>query len=99
MTDEPPRIIDSSEVLSYAIVPEDVVFAARSYIFVDGVRLGRVPGIAIVQQLDQERALLMLYLDDDWNSIAAVDGVSVASLKAMAELDYPGIETFWKDLV
>ncbi len=98
----PPPVLASTRVLEYAIVDETVVFTGRLHLYVDSVRLGPVPRLAICQSFDSDE-LWLFYCDDEWQTIGAQawnspdDGQtgSIEDVKRSAENYYSGISSRW----
>lgn len=95
----PPPVVDSGRVLSYAIVPDDLAFIQRNTLFVNSVPMGRVPCLAIIEQLS-DGDVLLLHCDADWyaNGAAGTPSHSIDDLKASAERSYPGLAAHWVDV-
>jgi hypothetical protein len=100
--DVPPEKIDSCKVLAYAIVPAEVPFTDVLCLIVGGVRLGRVPRLAICEW-DYRPILMLFHCDDEWNSLG-VQGWempspnrprTVADVVAQTERYYPGLGAAW----
>jgi hypothetical protein len=75
---------------------ESIVHTARSTLYVDGKLLGRVPRIAICQSPDTPETLL-LFCDEEWNSLGVVACASIDEARKRAESEYQGIATKWID--
>ena len=97
MANAPLPLIDCGRVLAYAIIPDEIPFTDRLSLFVDGVLLGRVPCLAICEQLN-DGAFLLMHCDDEWLSLGVTGGMSVEYLKEIAEKNYPGIAALWVDV-
>ena len=91
----PPPVLDGGRLLCYAIVDETVVHTGRSTLYVDAKPMGAVPGLAIVQQ--ETGAVLLLFCDEQWNSIGVVECPSLPEAQKRAESEYRGLSTKWVD--
>jgi hypothetical protein len=85
-------------VIAYAIVGEDIPYTERNPIFVDGKLLGRVPRLAICENLGGEMGVLLFHCANDWSVLAASGGSTVEEEKRRAESNYPGVTALWAHL-
>jgi len=98
----PPEEIDSCAVLAYVDVPDELEFTDVLSLFVGGVRIGRVPKLAICEW-DHRPILMLFHCDDDWNSLGVHTWErpssdrprSVADVIARADHYYPGLRSRW----
>ena len=94
----PPPILHSARVISYAIIPDSVDFMARGALLVDGVSVGRVPRLAIAENLGEDIGPLLLHCDAHWAVLGVSGAATVDATKRLAERNYPGIGAHWVDL-
>jgi hypothetical protein len=100
---KPPPIIGDARVLEYAVVGE-AVFTDTLCLYVNGVRLGAVPCLAICESFDTDE-LSLLHCDEEWDikgiqawRRSADDVSSVEEVKRRAERYYAGISSKWLKL-
>ena len=101
---KPPPIIGDARVLEYAIVG-DALFTDTLCLYVNGVRLGSVPCLAICESFDRDE-ISLLHCDDEWEvegiqawrKSAGADVSSVEEMKERAEEYYSGISAKWLKL-
>lgn len=94
----PPPVMDCARVLAYAHVDPVLPFLARTSLYVDGTLLGRVPALAICQNLSPDGALHLLHCDENWNVLGASGGRTVEETMQVAEQNYPGLAKDWVHL-
>lgn len=63
-------------------------------LYVNGKPLGTVPCLAICQDIETKEALL-LFCDDQWNSLGIASCASLTEAKERAEREYRGVSTKW----
>ena len=98
---KPPPVICNARVLEYAVTGE-AVFTDALQLYVDGVRLGAVPGLAICESFYSDE-LLLFHCDEDWGVLGiqawkkseGPDVSSVEQVKSRAEIYYAGISSRW----
>jgi len=98
---KPPPVICNARVLEYAVTG-DAVFTGELQLYVAGVSLGAVPGLAICESLNCDE-LLLFHCDDDWDVLGiqawkkseGPDVNSVEQVKSRAEKYYAGISSHW----
>jgi hypothetical protein len=93
----PPPVLDSARVVAYAIVPDDIEYTARCSLSVNGELLGRVPRLAICENLSEPKNLMLFHCDESWNVLGVSGAGSIEDIKRSAEINYPGIGQHWKD--
>ncbi|CAN5467597.1 hypothetical protein BH10PSE3_BH10PSE3_28430 [soil metagenome] len=91
----PPPVIDAARVVAFATIGLERAFNAEKLLFVGGVQLGRVPGLAIVEGLD-DKDFLILFCDEQWQSVGIVEAKSIADAKDRASAFYPDIRDVWQ---
>jgi len=104
LTMKPPPIIGDAHVLEYAVVG-DAVFTGTLCLYVNGVRLGAVPCLAICESFDRDE-ISLLHCDEEWDvegiqawrRSASADVSSVEEIKKRAERYYSGISSKWLKL-
>jgi ClpX C4-type zinc finger len=89
----PPPALEGARLLAYAIVDGTVTHAGNSTLCVDGKLMGAVPCLAICQQ--KAEAVLLLFCDEEWNSLGVVECSSLVEAKKRAESEYKGLSTKW----
>ena len=101
---EPPdSILEDADVVAFAAVPASAVFTGRLHLFADGVRIGRVPNLAICQP-HNERGLFLLHCDESWDMVAiqtwngpGVERImTIEAMKIEAERYYEGLMPSWR---
>ena len=98
---KPPPVICNARVLEYAVTGE-AVFTGELQLYVDGARLGAVPGLAICESFNSDE-LLLFHCDEDWDVLGIEawkksEGAVVSSVeqvKSHAEIYYAGISSQW----
>ena len=95
----PPTVLCFARVLAYAIVDELVVFTGKGQVYVEGEPLGRVPCLALCQNVaPDEDEIMLFHCDEQWNVLGVSGGeTSLAAAKAVAEITYRGIAAKWVD--
>lgn len=91
----PPPVIDTAKVIVFAIVGPEHVFNTEKALWVGDVRVGRVPKLAIAEGLN-DTGFLILFCDEQWQSIAIVDAKSLDDAKLRLSAFYPDIEGAWQ---
>lgn len=94
----PPMVLACTRVLSYVFIPETIPYVARTTLYVDGMAIGRVPRLAIGENLSEGNLLHLFHCDDHWNVLGASGAQTLDETKALAERDFPGIDAHWVDL-
>jgi len=94
----PPPVLDAARVLAYLIVPDSFAYVGASTLFVDGKALGRVPRLAVCQNLCADNDFLLFHCDSEWNVLGAGGATSATEARAQALRNYPGLEHGWVDL-
>jgi len=91
----PPPVIDSARVLHYAIVDKSIPFRTETKLYVGGVLLGRVPRLAICENLGKNIGVLLFHCNNKWEVLGTSGSDSVAATRQLAERNYPGIGKKW----
>jgi hypothetical protein len=91
-------VLDCARVVAYALVADDAPFTSRHMLYVDNRPLGRVPRLAVAVSLRADAEVHLFHCDQEWNVLGCSGGESVASTKAQAEANYPGISKHWVDM-
>jgi hypothetical protein len=94
MIEKPPPVLGNARVLEHAVPDESVTYSGRSSIFVGDEELGRVPCLAICEDLKDKR-ILLLFCDHEWDVLAAATFESRVAAKDRAERIYPGLSSRW----
>jgi hypothetical protein len=90
----PPPLIGTARLLEYAIVDRSIMFTGSQRLYVDGELLGRVPRLAICQEMSSGDTLLFR-CDRNWNVLAVSGSGTAAQVKATAERAYEGLSKKW----
>jgi hypothetical protein len=92
----PPPALDCARVIEFAVIDKTVHFEQQGCLIVDGKIVGRVPNIAICQNLD-ESTLMIFHCDADWNVLGIqADYRSLQEAKSKLEKSYVGLApTAW----
>jgi hypothetical protein len=93
---EPPAILDSAQVILFAILDASVRYTGRSYVMVGGVVVDPAPRLAICRNLHDDDILLFL-CDDDWNVLGAGGYGTVEKARERAESAYSGVGQKWQE--
>ena len=95
----PPPVLCFARVLAYAIVDGSVEFTGRQHVYVDGTLLGRVPCLALCQNLGpDDDEIVLFHCDDQWEVIGVSGrGTNLPDAKAAVENGYRGIAAKWID--
>lgn len=92
----PPPVISCARVLEYAFLDDTVQYTGRQKLYVGQELLGAVPCLAICKNLaSPEQDVLILYCDEEWNSLGASGAASIEEAKNHLENAYAGIENKW----
>ncbi len=101
MNSNPPPIIDSARLLTFAHNDGDVEFTDRINLFVgekDSMeRLGEMPNLAICADYATPKEILLFFCNDEWASQGVIAFASVEEAKLKAERGYRGISKKWKE--
>jgi len=102
VSETPPPVLDRSFVQEYARLDAGVPWNRQTRLYVDGVLVEWVPGLAIALSLDAQGRpvadeFLLLHCDNDWNSVGVIVVTSVDEAKRVAEHRYPGSGGLWLD--
>src|SRR6266404_6227603 len=95
----PPPVLCFARLLAYAIVDESVVFTGKRQVYVEGKPLGRVPCLALCQDVaPDEDEIMLFHCDEQWNVLGVSGGeTDLEAAKADAEVAYRGIAAKWID--
>ena len=93
--ESPPPVIDAARLICYAQTEQGIDFTGRICLLVDGVRVGRVPRLAICKNLCDPGDFLLLFCTAAWESVGAIGANSLESLLIKAEVGYSGISALW----
>jgi ClpX C4-type zinc finger len=92
----PPPALDYARVLAYAVVDDTVEWTGRQRLYVNDELLGRVPHLAIGQNLSVTRdEFLLFHCNEKWEVLGVVPRDSVSEIRDTAERWYRGIEEKW----
>jgi len=104
---QPPLVLASARVIAYAILDDQTEYTGRTLIVLgqlddpsgESARpLGRVPCLAICENLAEPRNVVLLHCDQSWDVLASVSVDTVEGGKAEAERNYPGVGRRWRQL-
>jgi hypothetical protein len=97
---KPPPVICNARVLEYAVTDE-AMFTGKLQLYVNGVVLGAVPGLAIGESFNCDE-LLLFHCDEDWSVLgiqawkkSEAPDLSVEQVKSRAEKYYANISSHW----
>lgn len=93
----PPPVLNGARVLTYAAIDDSVIYVGRAILHVDGELLGAVSQLAICQNFSA-KTVLLLYCDDEWNSLGVTECGSINEAKERSEVEYRGVSTKWLDM-
>jgi hypothetical protein len=91
----PPPVLDCTCVIAYAHVDPSIPYLAKTALYVGGNLLGRVPALAICQNLAAPLDTLLLHCSEQWNVLGVSGAESVESAVLSAEINYPGLRAQW----
>ncbi len=92
---QPPRLLASALLKAFAILDSSVTFKNRTNVFVDGKPVGRVPALAICQQIE-DTEFLLCYCKDDWEVLGASAFNTLEAAMNRAEVEYEGVSNIWE---
>jgi hypothetical protein len=91
-------VLQSSRVIAFAIVPDDLQFTGRSQLYVADVLVGRVPRLAICENLGEDIGPMLFHCNEAWDVIGTSGATTIEETKLLAERNYPGIHKHWQSL-
>jgi hypothetical protein len=99
---KPPPIIGNGRVLEYAVVG-DAMFTGALCLYVNEVKLGAVPCLAICESFNGEE-LSLLHCDEEWDVLGiqawkiaeGEEPISIKEIKNRAEKYYAGVSSKWE---
>jgi hypothetical protein len=91
---EPPAILDSCQVLVYALVDEAVTYTGKSLVFHDGRKVDPALHLAIALNLFEDDFLLCR-CNDVWDVLGVSGHTSLDEARHSAERAYRGISAKW----
>jgi len=92
----PPPVIDSAQVIAYAVVDRTVRWTGRQVLVVGGKSLGPVPRLAICKNLFGElKDFLLFHCDTRWNVLGVAGAPTLRECKLRSELWYEGLSKRW----
>ena len=94
MSEKPPKILDSAQVLFYAILDSSVIYTGKAPIYYNGKLVGPVPRLAICGTYEPD--ILLFYCNDNWEVLATGGHPSIESAQQHAETQYQGVSKKWK---
>jgi hypothetical protein len=89
-------VLDSTQVLEYAMLDDRVKYSGHSHLLVDGKEVGPVPCMIISRNLS-DSAIFLMHCGRDWTVWGVAPYPSVADAKRRAETIYPGVSKCWID--
>lgn len=93
----PPPVIHSARVLSYAFV-DDIPYRKHGRLLVGDTEVEAVPRLAIAVNLGKDIGPLLFHCDEEWNCLGTSGAATLAAVKKLAELNYPGVASRWVDV-
>jgi len=93
----PPPVISNCRVLAYAVVDESVHWVDRQLLFRGDKSLGRVPRLAIGENIPNRirDEVHIFHCDEHWEVLFDLEQESLEKAKARMERDYHGISEKW----
>jgi hypothetical protein len=92
----PPPVLDSAQVIAYAVLDKSVIWTGRQSLFVDGEPLGSVPRLAICRNLfGDPKDYLIFHCDNRWNVLGIASAPTLRECKVRAENWYEGVSRCW----
>jgi hypothetical protein len=97
-TTPPQRMTLNDKILVWYAVLDDSIGYAEGHksLFVDGEPVGKVPCLAICQNVQNNEVFTLYFCDQDWKLLAIVECKSVDAAKRKAETIYPGSSALWR---
>ena len=93
---KPPPVIDSAQVIAYAILDQTVRWTGRQVLYVGDELLGAVPRLAICRNLFGElQDFLIMHCDNRWNVLGVVSAPTLRESMQKSERWYEGISKHW----
>ena len=90
----PPPVLSCARLLEYAVRDDSVGYAGRTFLFVGGKEVGRVPCLALCEDKSVSAVAVLLFLYDEESSDLGCSGFgSVTEARDWAERTYPGISS------
>ena len=93
-TVKPPPVIDCARVLHYVVVDRSMGYSGPTLLFVGGAAMGRVPRMAIAEDIGPA-GVLLFHCKPNWRVLGSSAHASVADAKKRAEEIYPGLSSHW----
>lgn len=94
----PPPVINSARVVEYAIIEDADPFTGSGAIYVSDKLLGRVPRLALCENLGTDLGPLLFHCDEAWSVLGVSGGETFEDARQRAERRYPGVSSKWKRL-
>jgi hypothetical protein len=91
----PPPVLSCARVVAYAHIAPSIPYFQRNRLYVNNDLLGRVPALAVCQNLGPDSDTLLLHCDEQWNVLGASGAESTEAAIQLAERNYPGLESHW----
>lgn len=90
----PPAKLANARTVEYAVLGDNPDYFGDGSIFVDGEEFGPAPCLAICQELQGSRFIL-LHCDRDWNVLSVSTHPTVKDAEKHANKIYPGVTEKW----
>jgi hypothetical protein len=84
--------------MAYAHIDSSILFQGTTRLYVGGNLLGRVPALAICENLGPQPDILLFHCDDDWNVLGSSGAETIDGAIQLAERNYPGLTPRWVSL-
>jgi hypothetical protein len=91
----PPPVLDCARVIAYAHIGPSIPCLAKSLLYVGGNLLGRVPALAICENLGTDLGPLLFHCDGQWNVLGSSGAETIEAAVLAAERNYPGLQKHW----
>ena len=91
----PPPVLDCARVIAYAHIDPSIPYLAKSLLYVGGNLLGRVPALAICENLGTDLGPLLFHCDEEWNVLGISGAETIEATALAAERNYPGLTNHW----
>ena len=91
----PPPIVGNARVVEFAVIDRSIKSRGDIGLFVGGKPVGRVPGLAICEDIDSKE-ILLLHCTQRWRERGVQSFKSLHDAKARAERAYPGVAAKWR---
>jgi hypothetical protein len=96
LSHSPPPVLDSAQVIEYAVLDRTVRWTGTQVLFVNGKLQGAVPRLAICKTLfGNSNEYFIFHCDKKWNVLGVSEAPTVRECKQRAEQWYDGLSALW----